>query len=260
MRTFALAGLALATALAATPAAAEVETFASFNSTSSARNFNWVGTNSNAVFYTTSTATANTAGATAVTFNFLQQPFGGLAGPVSADFLMQGSVTNTNAVVSGSFISQSNISGSFSFTSTSAFTVGANTYGVGTNLLSGVFTLAEIGGTRNGSSGGFSASTPVASITYTSDVLGFFQNSNYDLALSLTSISPKLNATNASNQTTGAPNKALRSFRAVVGGQFSSDPLPTTPEVPEPAVWAQLIAGFALVGVAARRRKTTVAA
>ncbi|MEY2884091.1 MAG: hypothetical protein RL490_1815, partial [Pseudomonadota bacterium] len=71
---------------------------------------------------------------------------------------------------------------------------------------------------------------------------------------------PLLNASGVGNSFAVAPNKALRSFRAVLGGQFSSDPAPITPAIPEPAIWAQLIIGFSMVGFAARRRKISVAA
>jgi hypothetical protein len=48
--------------------------------------------------------------------------------------------------------------------------------------------------------------------------------------------------------------KSLRSFRATATGSFSSDPAPTITALPEPGAWAMLIAGFGLVGFAARRR------
>lgn len=253
-----IVGLALATAAIAAPAAAEVETFASFSPTGSARNLRWVGNAANATFYSTATATANVPGTANVRFSFLQPAISPFVTDVTARFTMAGTVSNTVATVSGNAITQSNIAGSFSFLSTAPITIGQTTFATGSNLLSGTFTLAQISGTRNGSSAGFSASTPTANITYTSDFLTFVQGSNYDLALALTSISPLLNATNASSQTSGTPNKALRSFRALIGGQFSSDPAPITPAIPEPAVWAQLIAGFAMVGLAARRRKAGV--
>jgi hypothetical protein len=260
-----IGAVAASTLVAVAPANAVVTIFAAFNSIGNTRNIRWVGTGSNAVFYTTATGNANTAGSKAVNFSFLQSALAPYATNKTAIFTLNGTVTNKNATISGSDIMQSNISGTFSFILAAGqgntINIGPNiSFGAGTNLLSGTFTLATISGNRNGSSAGFSASSPVSTITYTSDVLDFVNGSNYDFALSLTSINPLLNATNASNQTTGTPNKALRSFRALVGGQFSSDPAPITPAIPEPASWMLLIVGFGMVGVSARARKTSVVA
>ena len=93
-------------------------------------------------------------------------------------------------------------------------------------------------------------------MTFTSDFLDFTPTIERDLSISLSSILPSLSAS------TGA-NKALKSFKAVAGGQFSSDPAPLINGlvvVPEPGVWMMMIAGFGLVGVSARRRGRAVAA
>ncbi len=253
-KIIAIGAVAASTVVAVAPAYAVVETFANFSSIGNARNIRWVGTGSNAVFYTTSTATANVAGSKAVNFSLLQPSIAAFATNLTANFTLNGTVTNTNAVVNGSTISQSNLSGTFSFISTAPIQIGNNFFATGSNLLSGSFSQVSLSGNRNGSSAGVSGSTPTSSISYTSDFLTFIGGSNYDLAFSLTSINPLLNATNAANQTTGTPNKAIRSFRALVGGQFSSDPAPLTPAIPEPASWMLMIAGFGMVGVSARRR------
>lgn len=52
--------------------------------------------------------------------------------------------------------------------------------------------------------------------------------------------------------------QASAGFRSVVNGALT--PQATPGAVPEPAVWAMLIAGFGLVGVALRRRSGMVAA
>ncbi|OYU15311.1 MAG: hypothetical protein CFE37_06035 [Alphaproteobacteria bacterium PA4] len=271
MRLLTIASLAAAALVSAAPASAVVTTFADFSNIGNAANVRWVisANNSggnfskNATFYSTATGTANIAGARRVNFNFSQPALAGVASGLQAMFTLNGTVTNTQAVVNGTVITQNNISGTFSFIQAvgSSFTVGGQTFGAGVNLLSGSFTQSSISGQRNGTSAGWSASTLGGSaITYTSDVLGFVPGSNYDLAWSLASVAPLLNATNAANQITGTPNKALRTFRAVVGGQFSSDPAPITPAIPEPAIWAQLIIGFSMVGFASRRRKVSVAA
>ena len=58
-----------------------------------------------------------------------------------------------------------------------------------------------------------------------------------------------------------AGNGALRSFRAVAGGSFSSDPAPLAAAavVPEPSTWAMLLTGFFMVGLSVRRRAAKVA-
>lgn len=263
-----IAGLALAAAAIAAPASAVVTTFASFSPSGNGANFRWVISSNNAAgnfsrnatFYSTATATANAPGSRVVNFSFLQPSIASYVTNVAATFTMNGTVTNTIATVSGTTLTQTNVAGSFSFISRAPITIGNTTFATGSNLLSGTFTSAQISGDRNGSSAGFSASTPAATIIYTSDFLSFVGGSNFDFANSLTSIAPLFNATASNNGVINAPNKALRTFRALVGGQFSSDPAPITPTIPEPAVWAQLIAGFAMVGLAARRRKASVAA
>lgn len=254
MRNLLLAGIAAA--LAAAPAAAVVTTFANFSAGPGGANVYFLnaGSNSNASFFTTAANNTTTAAGRTVSFTFLQNAFNSV-GAVNATWTLNGTVTNTVATVSGNTITQTNVAGSFSFISQSDITVGSLTFLAGSNLLSGTFTNSTISGTRNGTSAGFNGSTPVSSITYTSDFLTFVPGSNYDFAISLSQIAPTLNAL----PTNGTPTRALRTFRAVATGQFSSDPAPI-PNVPEPAVWAQLIAGFALVGIAARRRKAVVAA
>lgn len=259
---------ALAIAMAAAPAAAVVTTFASFSPSGNGANLRWVisGNNANgnfsrnATFYSTATSSANVAGTRTVTFSFLQPSIASFVTNVGANFTMNGSVTNTAATLSGTTLSQTNINGTFSFTSRQAITIGSTTFAAGANLLSGSFSGAEISGTRGGTAAGFSGSTPGTSITYTSDFLNFQQNSNYDFALSMTSIAPTLNALNSTGGSTGTPARALRSFRAVIGGTFSSDPAPITPAIPEPESWVMMIAGFGLVGLSSRRRRKVVAA
>lgn len=248
--------IALAATLAtAAPAAAIVTTFASFGPGPGGANVYWLNalSNGNAVFFTTAANNTTTPAARAVRFTFQQNAFNSV-GEVTANWTLGGTVTNTIATINGANIVQRNIAGSFSFISTSAITLGSTTYSQGSNLLSGTFTNSTIAGFRNGTSAGFTGTTPASSITYTSDFLTFQPGSNYDFAISLTQITPTLNAL----PTNGTPTRALRTFRAVATGQFSSDPAPI-PNVPEPAVWLQLIAGFGLVGAAARRRTKAIA-
>jgi hypothetical protein len=257
MRVLTTAAIALAATLAAAaPASAVVTTFASFGPGPGGANVRFVnaGSNSNAVFYTTATSSGTTQAARRVSFTFLQSAFNAI-GAVNANWTLGGTVINTIATINGVNIQQSNIAGSFSFISTSAITLGSTTYAAGSNLLSGTFTNASIQGVRNSSAAGFTGATPISSISYTSDFLTFVPGSSYDFAMSLSQIAPTLNAL----PTNLTPSRALRTFRAVAGGQFSSDPAPI-PNVPEPAIWLQLITGFGLVGLAARRRMAEVAA
>ncbi len=257
MRILTTAAIALAATFAvAAPASAVVTTFANFSAGAGGANVYFVnaGSNSNATFFTTAANNTTVAAGRTVSFTFLQNAFNSI-GAVNATWTLNGTVVNTVATINGADIRQSNVAGSFSFISQSAITVGSVTFAAGSNLLSGTFTNSTISGTRNGTSAGFNGSTPTSSISYTSDFLTFVGGSNYDFAMSLSQIAPTLNAL----PTNGTPTRALRTFRAVATGQFSSDPAPI-PNVPEPAIWLQLITGFGLVGLAARRRKTTVAA
>ena len=77
--------------------------------------------------------------------------------------------------------------------------------------------------------------------------MSFVSGSDFDMSISLTSLAPLLFAN---------PVAALRSFQAYSTGSFSSDPEAIViGSVPEPSVWAMLIAGFGLVGFQARRRR-----
>jgi hypothetical protein len=169
-----------------------------------------------------------------------------------ADFTLLASVTNSPALTAGPFKIEQNIVGSFSILSTSAITIGGTTFAAGANLLSGSFTLGTIFGGTNSTSGSFSsATTSGATITYTSDFLDFLPTLDRDFALSLTSITPGLN---------NSTNRALRTFKALSTGSFSTDPAPTPiVAVPEAATWAMFIGGFGLMGASLRRRRTVLA-
>lgn len=257
-KIIAIGAVAASTIVAVAPAHAVVETFAAFNASGSGTNVRWVVSSNNnggnfsknATFYSTAAANSTVAGSRNVNFSLLQAAIAPFATNLTAVFTLGGTVTNTIATLNGTNIIQSNVNGSFSFISTNAITIGATTFAAGSNLLSGTFTNTTISGARNGTSAGWSGSTPSSAITYTSDFLTFTPGSNYDLGWNLTSINPLINAT----PTAGTPTTALRSFRAVIGGSFSSDPAPLTPAIPEPASWMLMIAGFGMVGVSARRR------
>ena len=254
IKIIAAAGV-LALTMSASAANAVVSTFANFSAVSSATNFRWVGgngtvaagTRDDAVFYTTSTATATAPGSTNSNFSFT---LGGLPLNIPAKFLLSGTVTDTAATINGVNLVQSKLVGTFSFLSTNAVSYGIG-YAAGSNLLSGTFTQTTLSGPRNGGTAGINGSTQGGStIAFTSDFVTFDPASNFELSWSLSSIAPLLNAL----PTNGPPARATRNFRAVIGGQFSSDPAPIINSIPEPEVWALLVVGFGLVGVQVRRR------
>ena len=249
----AIGAVALASAL---PAAAVVTTFATFSPISSINNVSFVnsgtgaGRTTDANFTTISTGQGTTPGPTVVEFSFLQPEFGNSVRNVLANYSFAEQFGVGTPSIGSPVFDQNGGPGSFSFISTSAVTVNGRTFAAGANLLSGTFTLARLTGTFGGTAGSNFASTQGGStIVYTSDFLDFRNTIFRDFAMSITSANPVFSP--------GA-NGAIGSFRALVGGQFSSEPAPLLTAVPEPETWAMMILGFSLVGVAARRRKTTV--
>ena len=206
--------------------------------------------------YTIATNNSTTPGTRNVSFSFLQPAIAPFVTNAIAAFTLNASVAATPAQTSGSFLIQPGIAGSFSFVTTSAITIGATTYAIGSNLLSATFSQAAIFGQRLGTSGSFSASStdPLDTISYTSDFLTFDPASSLDFSMSLTSITSVLQAAGPSS----GPNRALRSFRALSTGSFSSDPEPMS-MVPEPATWGLMIVGFGMVGLQSRRRARNAA-
>jgi len=270
-KIFAMGAIAASTLVAVAPANAVVTVFANFSNVGNTNNIRWVASantaagnfSRNATFFSIANAGSNVPGLRATNFTFSQPALAGV-GPLLASMTLDGTVTNTIATVNGAQITQTNVSGSFSFIQTSPiFTIGQSSFGPGANLLSGTFTQSTINGQRAGTSAGWSASTLGGSnIMFTSAILGFVPGSNFDLGWSLASIVPTLNALAANNGVINPPNKALRTFKSVLGGQFSSDPAPLTPTIPEPASWMLMIIGFGMVAISVRNRsrQTSVSA
>ena len=268
IKSIVAATLAAGTLLAAVaPAQAVITTFANYSALAgSTANIYWKNNGTTASngtggsIYTIATNSAATPGTRNVSFSFLQPSIAPFVTNAIAAFTLNASVINTPADLLNGFLIQPGIAGSFSFRSTTAITIGATTYAVGSNLLSATFSQAAVFGQRRGTSGSFSASSedPLDTISYTSDFLSFDPSSSLDFALSLTSISSVLQAI----PTTGTPTRALRSFRALSTGSFASDPAPIVTALPEPAVWGLMIVGFGMVGLQTRRRlrNATVAA
>ena len=250
-------------AAAATPASAVVQTFAVWSARAGA-NVRYVNSGTSAarttdaIFHSTASSTANTPGAVSVNFSFLQPKLAPFVTNVTALYTLNGQFAKNSPVSASGAFSQSGFSGTFSFISTSAITVSGpglitTTYAAGSNLLSGSFSGGTLLGTIGGSAGAnFATGVNGTTIIYTSDFLNFTPTALLDRSQSLTAVTPIF---------ARAANGALRSFRAVAGGSFSSDPapLPSANAVPEPATWAMLLVGFAMVGLSARRR-TRIAA
>ncbi|WP_310498169.1 PEPxxWA-CTERM sorting domain-containing protein [Sandarakinorhabdus sp.] len=253
-----IAAVAVAASLgAAMPAAATVTAFANFSASNQANNIRWekVGTDSGKL-YTISTGAGSSLGSVAVRFTYLTPAIAYLAN-LPAIWTLNATTIASPASLSAGFLFQRISSGSMSFVSTTAFSVGSTFYAAGSNLLTVNYGASGgsnpvIFGQSGGTSGSFSASTSAGDlVTMTSDVLDFSTTIERDFALSMVSINPMLTRSNAAS--------ALNSFRANAGGSFSSNPPPVV-GVPEPGTWAMLLAGFGMVGLARRRRNASVAA
>ncbi|TRW17904.1 PEPxxWA-CTERM sorting domain-containing protein [Glacieibacterium frigidum] len=267
-KTLTAAALAAGTMfVAATPAQAVITTFAQYQALpGQTANIYWKNnaadnsTGTGGSIYTTATNSSTVAGSRLVSFSFLQPSLAAFVTNVNASFTLNASVAATPALLAGGFLIQPGIAGSFSFLTTAPITVGNTFYATGSNLLSATFSQGAIVGQRNGTSGSFSATSedPADTIVYTSDFLTFDPTSSLDFSLSLTSITGVLQAV----PTNTTPTRALRSFRALSTGSFSSDPAPIVTAIPEPAVWGLMIVGFGMVGLQTRRRarNATVAA
>ncbi len=265
MKLIALAA-AVATLAAATPAAAVLTTFATYSAVGGA-NIRFVnsgtsaGRTTDAIYQTTATPTSNALGSVLVNFSFINSLIAPSVSNVSARYMLNAVVAkNSPVLVLGTTYIQQGISGTFSFLSTAPIVVSGpglitTVYATGSNLLSGSFSGSNLIASRLGTSGATFASGVIGTtISFSSDFLSFDALSLLDRSTSLTAIAPA---------SFPAANGALRTFRAVTGGQFSADPSPTAlaaAAVPEPATWTMLLAGFGLVGFSMRRRKNEVAA
>jgi len=265
------AGSAFAAAMViASPAAAVVQTFATFSAPTTAANVTISNTGNSSSraqdgrFYTTSTPQLVTPGPVVVRFSFLQPALAPYVTNVNASMNIFGTIakgtpaTLTTIPGFGTFFVQTGFSGSIKFLTTTAITVTAPnfvpyTYAIGSNLLTATFAGGSFSGKIGDTTGNANASSVgLATLTFTSDFLNFSSAVSRDAALALTSVAPTFRVGRGAN-------RSLSSLRANLGGQFSSDPVPlvnglAVALVPEPAVWGMLIVGFGMVGVQTRRR------
>ena len=263
LKNLAIATVAAGTMLAAaSPAQAVITTFASFSPIGSTANVRWTNSNGSVATGTggkmtsIASATSTVLASRNVQFSFLGNSLSPFFTNATAAFTLNAIVPTGNpATLAAGFLIQEAVAGSFSFTTTSAVTIGSTTFAAGSNLLSATFGNTAIAGQRNGNTASFAGSTAAGdTLVYTSDFLSFTNVNDSAFAISLDSLFPGLQAV----PTNGTPTRALRNFTAVASGTFSTDPAPIVTAIPEPAVWGLMIVGFGMVGIQTRRRSRTV--
>jgi hypothetical protein len=239
--------------LTSVAAHADISTFATFTSIGQAKNVSLVnsGASTGATLYSTSTGTATGPGTVKVRFGFLQDGLSDFVSNVVADYTLNGTIV-APATAEGSFLYQPVFSGTMSFKSTTAITLtgplfATKTFEAGANLLTVKFNGA-ISGNANGSTANFNGSTGAENtVLFTSDFLDFSNVTERDYANTPNAITPRLSL---------GTNGSFNSFRASIGGSFSSDPAPVlVGTVPEPASWALMITGFMMLGAALRQSR-----
>ena len=251
LTTFASAAV-LALTLAATVAPAHAAVIAQFTPDTNASDYKWLnnipatnnGTGGH--FFSITGNTQTTAHAVATHFSYLDGTLNNAAF-IPAKFTIDATALSGNpATVNGSGVwSQTHVNGTFSFIYTGVSIANFNGSGItlahNSNLLSGIFTNAWIQGA--GGSGSFNLTqTNGGSLLFTSDYdLQTQDPGTQEFALNLLSATPTVFA-NA--------GKALRTFRANGGGNFSADS-----GIPEPATWGLMIVGFGGIGAVMRNRR-----
>lgn len=171
---------------------------------------------------------------------------------VQANFSFTGTGTSFAQNAFGDLWTQHFTGGTISFTSTTAFSFGSTNYAAGTNILSLGFVGGEMSARVNGTSGNVLASIPGDGfVNVTSGIFAFPPITLTDFSITLANVTPGF----CIGQCGIGQQSAVR-FQNFVGrgsGDF-------TAAVPEPGTWLMMLAGFGMVGFAARRRQTAVAA
>jgi hypothetical protein len=267
---------ALAASLVSVPAYAELTSFANYSqqdiaaSSLTFRNSAGAANSGTAGTLGTSTTKTNLGSGVEVFLNFLPTGLTTAQADQIKNLSATYKLTASTAVAAtplGSFIDQSAINGTLSFIydgpnitlTGSNITGGSFTIASGANLLSAVFTGADIFGKTNSSSPTASDSTMAGgTVTYTSDLYNF-TTTTADFSLGFSALKSFGTGTAAASGLGAQAGKALRSFTASSTGIFSADPAPkfsfVTASTPEPGTWAIMIVGFGVVGAVARSRK-----
>jgi hypothetical protein len=258
----------MAAAVSAVPAQA-VTAFAVFSAPTASlqdpayANFRWTnnGTGSSASglggsFNTTATSQLTSPlGSRSVLFSFTVPGLAPVATGITA-ILTWNSATPPSQIATeaGGIYTQGGIGGTFSFVSTSAITVGTNTYAAGSNLLSGTFGDAAIVGPKGGTFADFDADTSLGqTLVFTSDFIDFSGVTTSAFALDLANIRSTLSTLYAGGNPT-TPITALRTFRTNAQGAFGYDGEIVVNGIPEPQTWGLMVVGFGMVGLQVRRR------
>jgi hypothetical protein len=250
------ATVALGLWAAALPACAAV--FADFDPDTNGSDLRWVrdATGTGGALFSIMTNSATSAQGVATHFSYLDPALSALVF-LPATFTLSADVVATPAINDGGgMFTQDGVTGSFSFIYSGPTTViGGHTLTQGvTNLLSGVFTNAWMQGA--GASGSANLSAPTGSAVYTSDLenLVSIAPGSEAFAFNLLDATPGFTASGCP-VSQGVCTKALSSFRANGGGNFSAIP------IPEPSAWLLMIAGFGGLGASLRiRRRKALAA
>jgi hypothetical protein len=238
-----------------------------YNTTQKITGYNTVTTKATnitpkAELYTTN-GSSTTASAAAAKFTFLwpiTQPYtASLNGEQNALMTLHAISTTAPVALADNHFAQVFDSGTLSFTRTVPVKhVGAHgAYGPDlSNLLTVTFTNAVLTGGFGGTAAALTASTPSSHIIFTSDFMKFDAGNtptDFSFSIAETSATPALTRALVDPTLTNVTgSRSLVSFRGNPIGQFSSN------GVPEPANWALMIGGFALIGAAARRRSSRI--
>jgi hypothetical protein len=258
---FALAAAAVTIATAAVPASAATVLFGSYAQNDNFKTLRWVNgtgngetTSSNVggrIYSTVDGTLRGNPGTTAlVNFSFALLP---LLNSTPANFTLLGTTSQTTTLsgpyAPGVGITQGGISGSFSYISPTP--LGANCTGSCTNLLTATFTNGILTGQLGGSSANLLlTSAPGSTLVFTSDFLNFDATTLREASFDISFLSSAIAVSGG---------KSLRSTRGVGGANFSADVAPRVEGVPEPEMWALMVAGFGMVGFSLRRRTSRIA-
>jgi hypothetical protein len=171
-----------------------------------------------------------------VAFRFLL-PTMAEPGFIPAKFDLFG-VTVDEPATRGPELSQVIQHGAFSLTNTSAFRLNGRDIAAGRNLLSATFVRSRFFW------GGLTNDLDTSAVTFTSDFIDFSGVTESGYFLELTGQNVR-----------ALPDLAFESHSMSARGQFATLPAATVSNVPEPASWAMMIAGFGLVGATQRQRR-----